>query len=513
MSMTNETPMTAAPPLIPKGRIGRFVYEKEIGQGSMGIVYLFRDPVIGRNVAIKVLNPQLPSHLRKLFEENFIQEARAAGRLNHPNIVTVHDADKTGDLLFIVMEHLEGNELSELIEKGHQFSYKQIAELIGRVANALHYAHENGVIHRDIKPANIFITASGTPKVLDFGIARASRKLSDADQSFGQSRLEEDRLMGTPNYMSPEQTRGGEIDARADIFSLGVVLYHLLCGELPFKAHDVEGLLHAIAREPAVPPQEIRPDVPLRLARIAAKAIAKKPADRYQHANEMAQDLNRYLEKERAERLIAKIQQPEQPKSKLGNTSQFLKTKFSQTKTWIIASSFIVAAGLFGWWTVSHREPKIVETPVIISDNEDTSQSASAPAPPTIQTSDSKVTTSSTKELNIKSPATLPAADVTPPPPEKVVASKPKTDKVKPKTTNTPVKAPPTSVTIGSVQIAVSPWGEVFVDGHSKGVAPPLARLTLPSGKHRIEIKNGDDVYVTTIDVSPDQEVKINHRF
>jgi serine/threonine protein kinase len=145
------------PQLIPKGRIGRFIYESEIGQGSIGIVCLFRDPMIGRLVAIKVLNPQLPVNQRQLFEKHFIQEARAAGRLNHPNIVTVYDADKYGDLLYIAMEYLQGQELSYHIAKKHAFSYKHIAEIISKIANALDYAHENGVIHRDIKPANIFI--------------------------------------------------------------------------------------------------------------------------------------------------------------------------------------------------------------------------------------------------------------------------------------------------------------------------------------------------------------------
>ena len=264
------------PTLIPKGRIGRFVYESEIGHGSVGIVYLFRDPMIGRKVAIKVLNPQLPANQRQIFEKHFIQEARAAGRLNHPNIVTVYDADKTGDLLFIVMEYLEGKELSEMLASGHQFSYKQIADMIGRIAQALDYAHDNGVIHRDIKPANIFIVGNSTPKVLDFGIASASRQLSDADSTLGEDQVSERRLLGTPNYMSPEQAKSAVVDARTDIFSLGVMLYQLLCGQLPFKGKDVPGILHAITHDAAIPPQEIKSDVPLRLARIAAKALAKK---------------------------------------------------------------------------------------------------------------------------------------------------------------------------------------------------------------------------------------------
>ncbi|MGZ3253485.1 MAG: serine/threonine protein kinase, partial [Burkholderiaceae bacterium] len=300
---------------IPHGRIGRFIVEREIGKGSVGTVYQFRDPLIGRKVAIKILNPQLPADQRELFEKHFIQEARAAGRLNHPNIVTVYDADKTDDLLFIAMEYLEGQELRDLIATGHQFNYKQIADMIARVANALDYAHQNGVIHRDIKPANIFVVGKYTPKVLDFGIASASHQLADAEASLDLATLSERRLLGTPSYMSPEQTRAEILDARTDVFSLGVVLYQLLCGELPFKGETLQELLENIEYESPVPPQDIRPDVPIRLAYIAGKAMAKKPADRYATAADMATDLNRYIAKERTNQIIATLRNPKNPEA------------------------------------------------------------------------------------------------------------------------------------------------------------------------------------------------------
>lgn len=506
------------PVLIPKGRIGRFVYESEIGHGSVGIVYLFRDPLIGRQVAIKVLNPQLSIDQRQLFEKHFIQEARAAGRLNHPNIVTVYDADKTEDLLFIVMERLEGKELSDMLKSGHEFSYRHIADLVGRIANALDYAHEHGVIHRDIKPANIFITEKGAPKVLDFGIASASRQLADADSTLDYDDMLERRLLGTPNYMSPEQAKSIEVDARTDIFSLGVVLYQLLCGQLPFKGKDIPDLLRAIIHEPAIPPQEIKPDVPLRLARIAAKALAKKPEDRYQSAAEMARDLNRYLEKERTERIIARIQQSDLSKPgadhirpERGHTAS--RKLNSRQLSYLGAASLVLGLGLALW--IALKAPKQSKE-IAANASVTTEQSASAvsnteappaPVPDLVQT----------PKVVVAEAASIPLADelllnkTNAAQAKAAAALLAKQNKAKPTVAVSKSDTPPLSN--GAVSIAVSPWGEVFVDGQNRGVAPPLNKLSLPLGKHKIEIKNGDDNYAVTIDVNTEKEIKVVHHF
>lgn len=486
------------PTLIPKGRIGRFVYESEIGHGSVGIVYLFRDPMIGRKVAIKVLNPQLPANQRQLFEKHFIQEARAAGRLNHPNIVTVYDADKTGDLLFIVMEYLDGKELSEMLASGHQFSYKQIADMIGRIAQALDYAHENGVIHRDIKPANIFIVGNSTPKVLDFGIASASRQLSDADSTLGEDQVSERRLLGTPNYMSPEQAKSAVVDARTDIFSLGVMMYQLLCGQLPFKGKDVPGILHAITHDAAIPPQEIKPDVPLRLARIAAKALAKKPEDRYQRAADMARELNRFLEKERTDRIIAKIQNPDLAKANSDKDDVPVKKTGFGTKQISYALAGVLAIGLTLWFALKPSAPKPVPA---LPQPEQVEEVVAAP-------------------IEKKPPEALPAPRAVIEEPEISKASAPDKKALAAAKQAAKIKVPvvvakvePALVSLGALQIAVSPWGEVYVDGQSKGITPPLTKLNLPVGKHKIEIKNGDDNYAVTVEINSEKEVKIAHRF
>lgn len=491
------------PTLIPKGRIGRFVYESEIGQGSVGIVYLFRDPMIGRKVAIKVLNPKLPASQRQLFEKHFIQEARAAGRLNHPNIVTVYDADKTGDLLFIVMEYLEGKELSEMLASGHQFTYKQIADMIGRIANALDYAHENGVIHRDIKPANIFIVGSSTPKVLDFGIASASRQLSDADSTIGQDQVSERRLLGTPNYMSPEQAKSATVDARTDIFSLGVMFYQLLCGQLPFKGADVPGILHAIIHDAAIPPQAIKADVPLRLARIAAKALAKKPDDRYQRASDMARDLNRFLEKERTERIIAKIQNPEQGKVVAAKEEKVATKPGLSSRHIMAAAGGILVIGLTLWFTLKPSKPQPVPAPIAIQALQVDPVAASLAVPMVNKTTE----TNTAPIVAVEEPEVIKAAA----PDKKALAAAKLAAKAK--SAQVLAKAEPAPISLGVVQIAVSPWGEVFVDGQAKGIAPPLTKLNLSIGKHKIEIKNGDDNYAATVEVNAEKEVKIAHRF
>ena len=512
--MSTELPPSTTslkPPLIPKGRIGRFIYESEIGQGSIGIVCLFRDPMIGRLVAIKVLNPQLPVNQRQLFEKHFIQEARAAGRLNHPNIVTVYDADKYGDLLYIAMEYLQGQELSYHIAKKHAFSYKHIAEIISKIASALDYAHENGVIHRDIKPANIFITEKGNPKVLDFGIASASRQMTDTEATLGLEQIPTRRLMGTPNYMSPEQARSEKIDARTDIYSLGVVLYQLLCGQLPFSGNNVDELLQAIIKNHAVPPHEIKSDVPLRLAKIAAKALAKKPSDRYQRASEMAKDLNRYLEMERTQRIIAKIQSPEDKSEHTldpNDTHNIIRSslfqKFTQSprfKISIISGISLLFIIFITGLYFSLSKTKAPEPSLNLVKNNEVAPIKPATALPTTKSVEAisaqeKIDTNVANKIEIDSKTSVPI-----------------TKKIKQAKSVEQQKVEVSPPALGIVNIAISPWGEVFVDGQAKGVTPPLTKLKLSVGKHKIEIKNGEENHVVNLEIFADKEAKINHRF
>jgi serine/threonine-protein kinase len=304
MSIPNApSPLHAGPAI---GRIGRFRIERELGRGAIGLVYLGHDPVIDRSVAIKTFSPRLTPHERKQYEQQFINEARAAGRLSHPNIVTIFEASSESGTTYIAMEHLQGRELSKLIDEGKRFSADETAAIVWKVADALDYAHRNGVVHRDIKPANIFLIADNQPKVVDFGIARAPNRVSDEGSSDAAYTLYRNNLLGTPNYMSPEQATGRPVDLRTDIYSLGAVMYEMLTGSKPFKARDTTQLLHHIAHKMPAAPHEVDASVPVDLSQIAMKAMNKREEKRYQSAEEMAQDIRRSMSRQKRSRRRAK---------------------------------------------------------------------------------------------------------------------------------------------------------------------------------------------------------------
>jgi CHASE2 domain-containing sensor protein/predicted Ser/Thr protein kinase len=264
-----------------KRKLGRYEIERELGKGAMGTVYLGRDPNINRVVAIKAIP------LAEEFEEEDLEEARArffreaemAGRLNHPAIVTVYDAGEDNGLAYIAMEYLRGHHLSTYTDPQRLLPPKTVMLLVARVADALHYAHRQNVVHRDIKPANImFNPETDELKITDFGIAR----LTDT------SRTKTGIVLGTPSFMSPEQLEGRSLDGRSDQFALGVSLYQLLCGQLPFRADSMPRLMHKIATEPHPPIRTIRPDLPEEIEHIIDRALSKSADDRYVTCAEMA---------------------------------------------------------------------------------------------------------------------------------------------------------------------------------------------------------------------------------
>lgn len=272
--------------LLPEGAarptLGRYEIEKELGRGAMGTVFLGRDPKINRFVAIKTVrldevDPAMVSEVR----QRFFREAESAGRLNHPNIVTIYDAGEEQDLGYIAMEVLDGKDLKEWCTKDHLLPVKQVLEIIADVADALDYAHSQHVVHRDIKPANIMLQKDGTVKVTDFGIARITTS----------SKTQTGVLLGTPSYMSPEQIASAKVDGRSDIFSLGVVLFEMLTGEKPFQSDNPATLMFQIATEPHPSVLKIRPDLPPECEAIIDKALQKDAAQRYQRAAEMAEAL------------------------------------------------------------------------------------------------------------------------------------------------------------------------------------------------------------------------------
>ncbi|MBI2769269.1 MAG: CHASE2 domain-containing protein [Burkholderiales bacterium] len=269
---------------VEKPMLGRYQVEKELGKGAMGVVYLGKDPKIGRVVAIKTMALSQEFEGEELTDarERFFREAETAGRLQHQNIVTIFDAGEEHDLAYIAMEFLKGKDLVDFCKDGHLLPVPKVLSIVARVAEALAYAHKQNVVHRDIKPANIMYEVdSDTVKVTDFGIARIT------DSSKTKTGL----VLGTPSFMSPEQIAGKKVDGRSDLYSLGVMLFQMLTGVLPFRGDSMAELMYKIANEEAPEIRIVRKELPERLANVVALALAKRSEVRYQDGEQFAGDL------------------------------------------------------------------------------------------------------------------------------------------------------------------------------------------------------------------------------
>jgi len=266
-------------------KAGRYQIVSELGRGSMGVVYQGFDPVIGRTVAIKtMLTEGLGPAEFEEFKARFQREAQSAGVLTHPNIVTVYDFGEDNGVLFLAMEFLEGKSLQTLVEEQGVLPVETIIPMYEQVCGALDHAHTHRIVHRDVKPANIMILESGLVKMTDFGIAKM--------MAVGMTQA--GQILGTPNYMSPEQVKGRQVDGRSDIFSLGVILYELVTGEKPFGGQNITTVIYKIINENPIPPRELDATIPLGLSYVIQKALAKSPDERYQTCRELAEDLRNY---------------------------------------------------------------------------------------------------------------------------------------------------------------------------------------------------------------------------
>ncbi len=263
-------------------QLGRYEVIGELGQGAMGVVYKAKDPLIDRIVAIKTINLNMAQEEKEEYEARFYQEAKAAGRLNHPNIVTIYDVGESGDVAYIAMEFLEGRELRDVLNDGARLPVDQVLDIVVQVAQGLAYAHEHGIVHRDVKPSNIMVVRDGHAKITDFGIARMASS---------SVRTQTGMVLGSPKYMSPEQVMGKQIDQRSDIFSLGVMLYEMLTGKVPFDGENINAIMYQILNAVPQPLGNLDPALPGMLNFIIAKALAKDPDDRYQNAKDFAVDL------------------------------------------------------------------------------------------------------------------------------------------------------------------------------------------------------------------------------
>lgn len=263
-------------------QLGRYEIVDELGQGAMGIVYKAKDPLIDRVVAIKTINLSLALNEKEEYEARFYQEAKAAGRLSHPNIVTIFDVGKSGDIAYIAMEFLQGRELRDIMNDCGLLPLDQVLDIAIQVARGLAYAHEHDIVHRDIKPSNIMVVRDGHCKITDFGIARMASSAV---------RTQTGMVLGSPKYMSPEQVMGKALDQRSDIFSLGVMLYEMLIGKAPFNGENVNAIMYQTLNTVPPPPTTLNSAVPEMINFIVAKALAKGVEDRYANATEFADDL------------------------------------------------------------------------------------------------------------------------------------------------------------------------------------------------------------------------------
>ncbi len=440
-----------------KQKIGRYEIISEIGQGAMGVVYRALDPLLERTVAIKTISLDLSKDEFEEFEQRFYREAKSAGRLNHPNIVTIHDVGNTDNIAYMAMEFLEGVELRDIMDAGAQLDLDRIVEITGQVADGLAFAHEHGVVHRDIKPSNIMILKNGVAKITDFGIALIP----------SSSRTMAGMVLGSPKYMSPEQVIGQDVDRRSDIFSLGVMLYELLPGKPPFSGDNISAIMFRILNEMPVAPVTLKPGLPEIFNYIVARALAKHPDDRYQSAEEMAEDLRNYRTLQTPQNFYAGAE------GKSRTLERRSKPRPLDEQTLLMAAGTANRAEMQPWW----KRPVVLGVGAILLVAGIVLMSREEPFPQEqIQGTDAK--------------SAVEAGKIVPPLP--------------------PTPAPPH----GTLALAVTPWGEIYVDRKQEGVSPPLNELKLPAGKHTIEIRNpGFPAYSQTLDVEPDSTQKIKHKF
>lgn len=476
--------------------IGRYALKRPLGEGGLGTVYEAWDPLLSRAVAVKTLQLDTDPATRGALDGLFLNEARAAAGLNHRYIVTIHDAGLSPHGVYIAMERLYGRDLRQALAAGWRPRPEQTAQLVRRIGEALAYAHARGVVHCDVKPANIFLQRRDKPKVLDFGIARLvnGRGLPALDGA----------VLGSPRYRAPEQLTGTGIDARTDLFSLGAVMYELLVARHAFDGDSLAAIDHAVLNTSPPAPHTLDPRVPRELSDITMRLLERDPATRYTCASELTADLRRWLQAQQPVRALVPPAPPPRRRAGIGLR---------------LALACAVAAGLAAAalaWRAGPpaAKPSSPAVPVAVQ-----------PAPPPAA--------EPVAAPALAVPSTVEAVPATDPPATAAVERPPVPVQAAPvrapRTTANPVvrgatvaapasensePAAAAAPALGVVQLAVSPWAEVEVNGQPAGTTPPLTRLSLPEGAHTVTLRNADfPPHVVQLQVNADRPVQLRHRF
>ncbi len=330
--------------------IGKYKLVRVIGEGGMGRVYEAIDPIIGRRVAIKTISLNVVTDAET--RSRFFREAQAAGRLSHPNLITIHDIGDADGTPYIVMEFLEGMDLNHKIRQ-ERLSYDTKLQIMIDVCEGLAFAHGHDIVHRDIKPANIFVTTSGRAKILDFGLARGA--LSDVTQT--------GKILGTPNYMSPEQIRGDDVDHRSDIFATGVVFYELLCGRKAFEGDSIATTLYKVLETQPQPVHLLDEQLPATLSAVIERALAKDRLARFQTSGEMldsvlqAHGRTTHLERSSLHTMPVPAAEPTRA------IAAPARRRSATIAAWAIAG--VAVAGIAGFAILSQRAPKPTPPPAV----------------------------------------------------------------------------------------------------------------------------------------------------
>ena len=496
--------------------IGRYALKGPLGRGGLGHVHEAWDPLLSRIVAVKTLQFDLSLADRVSLDALFLNEARAAAGLSHPHIVTIHDAGLSAQGVYIAMERLYGRDLRQALADGWQPTPGQAATLVRRVADALSYAHARGVVHCDIKPANIYLCQRGRPKVLDFGIARVAHSSALP--------LLDGLVAGSPHYLAPEQLQGGAVDARTDIHALGVVFYELLAGRKAYAGDSVEQITSAVLTNHPAPAHEVRSGVPPALAAIAARAMARNPEHRFATAAAMAMELRRWVDRQGAGSTPPEATHPaeapplEQPVRRIPRLAsrRARPTGPAQAAIWLAGALAVATLSALLWKTTQAGPAEA--TPAsgaaatagpLRAVPPPAEQVGAAPAQGATAIADSSAAAAGAG-ASTDNPAASPAGTLAPrPAPTATRAASPKP--ASPVVSATAPAAPPA---LGTLQLAISPWGAVEVNGNPAGTAPPLTQLSLPEGLHTITVRNEDfPPYTSTVQVQADRPVTVRHRF